>query len=159
MNSTRSEWFKPPLCSYLHPKILMHHLLRSVALILLLHLFFSCNKDQRPAMLEGQWTTYRYERVDSSVLEEYLDQITLEIDELNRYRFTSTLNYEEAGTYRLSERFFLVTDTTRAPIKEKKLFIRYLSADTLILAMEEDGEDRTLMMTKTPIVSQPESQE
>lgn len=126
----------------------MPQLFRTTAFTLLL-IWVSCQSKQQRHFLQGHWSAFRYERADSSVLQDYLNQVTLSIDGNNRYSFTSTLNYREAGTFRLSDQFFFVTDTTRLPSREKKLLIRYLTKDTLILGMEEDGEDRTLMMYRS----------
>jgi len=116
----------------------------------------ACQKDQRPDFLNGSWQAYRYERADSAALEDYLSQIQLDIVLHNHYHFSSTLDYEEAGTFRLSDQYFLVTDTTREPRQEKRMRIRALTSDTLILDMMENGEDRTLNMRKVYSPNPPE---
>jgi hypothetical protein len=65
-----------------------------------------------------------------------------------RYAYHSTLNYREAGTYRLQDDFLVAKDTTRTNTKERVVAIDRLTSDSLFLRMLEGKVERSMLLLK-----------
>ncbi|MCB0572266.1 MAG: hypothetical protein KDC66_21010 [Phaeodactylibacter sp.] len=66
----------------------------------------------------------------------------------NGYDYTSTLNYREAGTYYIDSKYLHTTDTLNQASTEKAVEIVTLTADSLILKMNEGGRERLLKLAR-----------
>jgi hypothetical protein len=97
--------------------------------------------------LSGNWQAISLtEEGDSLAVD--LSGIRFEFKEDGRYYFHSTLNYEEAGTYRLDGPYLFSTDTTQSLIREKAVEIMLLTTDSLELRMKELGKERIMLLRK-----------
>ena len=64
------------------------------------------------------------------------------------YTYSSTLNYREAGAYYIDSKYLYTTDTLNQASTEKAVEIVKLTADSLVLKMNESGRERFLIMEK-----------
>ena len=70
-----------------------------------------------------------------------------------RYRFSSTLNQGEAGSYFVQSNQLFTTDTLQQAPVEKKVQILHLSADSLRLKMQANDKERILTLVKSDRIS------
>jgi len=105
----------------------------------------SCGGIQQE-QLKGKWTAVQLTEEGDS-LKVNLEEITLGFHEKG-YDFTSTLNYKEAGIYRLNDNFLTTLDSLNEGTKEKVVEITRLENDSLYIRMIEQGKERILVMTK-----------
>ncbi|MEZ4987738.1 MAG: hypothetical protein R2795_22365 [Saprospiraceae bacterium] len=99
------------------------------------------------ADLAGQWQAISLtEEGDSLVVD--LASIGFLFDTEGHYQFSSTLNYEEKGRYRLMDSYLFSTDSLRPPYKEKAVEIMRLSQDTLVLRMVDGDKERLMTLKK-----------
>ena len=113
--------------------------------LLLLH----CETEQD--LLVGEWQAAAVtENGDSLRLDPR--EITFDFGPDNRYAFTSTLRYREAGTYRVDEDYLFAQDTTQPTNPERVVAIEKLTVDTLVIRMSADSAQRlvTLLRTSAP---------
>lgn len=97
--------------------------------------------------IAGEWqATDLTEQGDTLAVE--LSEIQFEFTAEGHYHFQSTLNYKEAGTYRLDGPYLFSTDTLQPPLREKAVEIIHLSGDTLQLKMKELGKERIMTLKK-----------
>ena len=75
-------------------------------------------------------------------------EIRFEFFSKNDYSFASTLNYREAGHYRVQSEYLFTTDTTRADATEKVIRILQLEVDTLVMEMKEQEKPRELKLLR-----------
>ena len=64
------------------------------------------------------------------------------------YTFTSTLKYQEAGTFSIEGHLLYTRDTLHENAEEKAVLIKNASRDSLAFAMKENGKDRLLILKK-----------
>lgn len=114
-------------------------------LILFLSLL-ACNQYEED-LLSGTWR-------GSAILESnaLLDiepsNIKLTLAPNGSYRYESTLNYQEAGTYFLDQQYLYTMDTINQASTEKAVEIMLLTQDSLHLRMNEAGKERLLKMVR-----------
>lgn len=77
-----------------------------------------------------------------------LSSIGFTFSEDGQYHFRSTLEYEEAGSFRLDGPYLFSTDTLQPPLREKAVEIVHLTSDTLQLRMKELGKERLLVLKR-----------
>ncbi len=99
------------------------------------------------ADIAGNWEVVELTEVGDSLAVD-LSAIEFRFSEDGVYEFTSTLDYREAGTYRLDGPYLFSTDTLQPPLREKAVEITYLSPDTLRLRMKELGKERLMVLQK-----------
>ncbi|PHI19111.1 hypothetical protein CEQ90_14455 [Lewinellaceae bacterium SD302] len=75
-------------------------------------------------------------------------EVTFNFLDNSRYRYTSTLRYEEAGTYRLQDNYLVARDTTRPGSTDRIVEVELLNADSLRLKMREADKERRLLFLK-----------
>lgn len=75
-------------------------------------------------------------------------EISFYFDKNESYRYNSTLNYKEAGSYYIESNYLFTTDTVNQASTEKAVEILVLSADSLHLKMDDNGKERILKLTK-----------
>lgn len=112
------------------------------AFILLLISCGGLTKEQ----LKGKWTAVQLTEEGDS-LKVNLDEITLDFKDIG-YKFTSTLNYKEAGTYNLKDNFLTTLDSLNEGTAEKVVEITKLQNDSLFIRMNEAGKERILVLKK-----------
>ena len=64
------------------------------------------------------------------------------------YRYESTLNYKEAGSYYLEQQYLYTMDTLNQASTEKAVEIVLLTEDSLHIRMNESGKERLLKMVR-----------
>lgn len=97
--------------------------------------------------LVGNWEAISLTEEGDS-LQVNLAEIGFEFNEQGGYNFSSTLNYEEAGTFRIDGPFLYSIDTTSSLGREKAVKIETLNLDTLTIRMREGSKDRLLTLQK-----------
>ncbi len=75
-------------------------------------------------------------------------EVTFNFRQDGRYRYISTLRYEEAGTYRLQDNYLVARDTSRAGSTDRIVEVELLKADSLQLKMREGDKERRLLSLK-----------
>ncbi|MEL6925641.1 MAG: hypothetical protein AAFO94_16470 [Bacteroidota bacterium] len=123
--------------------------MRSRFLLLTLLLFLgACQpNDTRPELLRGQWQGIAFtESADSVKLDP--SEITFDFRPNGVYHYTSTLNYKEAGSYKLDGAILYTTDTVWRVTGEKAVEIAFEGKDTLLVNMNRDGIDQQLLMRR-----------
>jgi len=108
----------------------------------------SCASDS-PNLLLGQWTAFEILE-EGEVLDLNPSQIQLGFEAGEKYTYLSTLNYREAGQYRVQAPYLFTIDTTADQRTEKAVEIIQLTFDSLQLRMNDDGKERILKLLKTP---------
>ena len=66
----------------------------------------------------------------------------------NRYHFSSTLKYTEAGTWSYRDGFLIAQDTTSASPSERVVAVDKLTADSLVLRMNGEVEERVVVLLR-----------
>lgn len=119
----------------------------ALAVLMLSLVFFACDP-YADSDLAGSWHAVEItEEGDSLAVD--LSGIRFEFTNDGRYYFHSTLNYEEAGTYRLDGPYLFSTDTTQEISREKAVEIMLLNTDSLQLRMEELGKERIMLLKRS----------
>ncbi len=96
--------------------------------------------------LAGAWQGLSLtEETDSVAIDPAL--VRFSFDENGRYSFQSTLNYREAGHYRLRRQYLLTRDTLRLA-EEKAVEVQKLTPDSLVIRMMNEGRERILVLGK-----------
>ena len=99
------------------------------------------------ADIAGEWRALSLTEAGDSLAVD-LSAIRFTFTEDGRYQFKSTLDYKEAGQFRLDGPYLFSTDTLQPPLREKAVEITYLSADTLELRMKELGKERLMLLER-----------
>ena len=80
-------------------------------------------------------------------------EITFDFRADNRYDFTSTLRYHEAGTWRYDSGYLFAKDTTQPANPERVVAVEKLTPDSLVLRMQADTAERfVVLLRSTPLV-------
>ena len=116
-----------------------------LAFIFLFALTFSCNSNKESKLI-GTWTASAVVQ-DKRNLKVDLDQIKFQFEDGGTYKFASTLDYEEAGTFEVEGEKLMTTDTTNTK-QTKAVLIQQLDADTLKLRMKNEAGWMDLTMLK-----------
>ncbi|WP_116125366.1 lipocalin family protein [Lewinella sp. IMCC34183] len=107
--------------------------------------------EPEPDLLVGEWQgSLVTEDGDSLRLDPR--EITFDFRPDNRYKFTSTLRYQEAGTWRYDDGYLFAQDTTQPANPERVVAVEALTLDSLVLRMRSDTAERlvTLLRTSAP---------
>lgn len=112
---------------------------------LLLPIFAACNLDEDT--LRGRWGAAAFFEEGQSVAAP-LDEVSLEFLPTGQYVFRGPFKYSEAGRFKCSMHYLLLTDTTVFPPHEKTLKVLFLSPDSLKIRMEKDGRQQVLFFGK-----------
>ena len=89
-------------------------------------------------LIVGSWQAISVEEEGAQLA---LDpsQIKLAFTENDTYTYESTLNYREAGSYFVDAKYLYTTDTVNQASTEKAVEIVLLTADSLSLKMNDNG--------------------
>lgn len=118
--------------------------MRYLTLLTLLLLCLGCGPYSENQLL-GEWKGLELtEEGDSVAVDPSLVRFTFR--ENGRYEFNSTLDYNEAGSYRLQDTYLFTRDTTRSGSEEKAVEVRRLTPDTLIIRMMDNERERILVL-------------
>lgn len=112
-------------------------------------LFVSCDRLFPERMLYGSWqATLALEAQDTLPIDP--SAIRLSFDEGGRYSYRSTLNYREAGYFRLEGDLLYTRDTLHADTTlERFVKVAVLTSDSLVLLMRTpDHKARTIRFRK-----------
>lgn len=107
---------------------------------------YACQKHSTTD-ITGTWKAIELTQEGDS-LEIDLEDVSFEFKENGRYQFNSTLKYEEAGTFHVDGPYLFSIDTTQNMDHEKAVEIIQLSGDTLILRMEDLGNERVMVLRR-----------
>lgn len=99
-----------------------------------------------PPELPGRWQGVALTEAGDSVAVDPAE-VEFTFTDGGRYFFQSTLNYREAGHFRMQDSLLITLDTTRQA-REKAVQIRRLTLDTLIIRMLENERERLLTLRK-----------
>ena len=80
-------------------------------------------------------------------------EITFDFRPDNRYDFTSTLRYHEAGTWRYDSGYLFAKDTTQPANPERVVAIEKLTLDSLVLRMQADTAERFVVLLRSSLVA------
>lgn len=115
------------------------------SILFVLLLLLGCSSAPDPII--GNWVaTDVREKGDSMRLEP--TEVRFEFLDNGRYRYVSTLRYQEAGTYEVRQDFLVAKDTMHPQNPERVVSIELLKADSLVLNMKEAGVERTVVFIK-----------
>lgn len=98
-------------------------------------------------LIKGSWKGVAILE-DGAPLEVDPTVINMSFGDGNSYTYSSTLNYRESGTYYVDSKYLYTTDTLNQATTEKAVEIVGLTADSLILKMNEGGRERLLKMIR-----------
>lgn len=108
----------------------------------------SCQKSpSRKEKLSGHWQALQITE-EERPLEVTPEEIQFWFYPDNTYEFRSTLNYREAGRFRLRKEYLYTTDTLAPGGQEKAVEILQLTPDTLTLRMMDQEKERRLELMK-----------
>ena len=119
-------------------------------LLFLSFLFLHCETED-DHLLVGEWQG-RLVTEDGDSLRLDPQEITFAFRPDNRYAFTSTLRYREAGTWRYEDGYLFAQDTTQPSNEERVVSVEILTVDSLVIRMQSDTSERivTLLRTSAP---------
>jgi hypothetical protein len=97
--------------------------------------------------LAGKWQGYELlEEGEALPLDP--SEISFEFGADRTYAFSGTLNYREAGLFRIQGEYLFTRDTMSEGSVEKAVLLSDMSPDTLILKMREGEKDRVLKLRR-----------
>ena len=122
--------------------------MRQFTLTGLILLFFACGPAYDESELLGTWRA-------ASVVEEgrplQINPAAVQFEFMpdGKYRYRSTLNYQESGAYHLEQNLLVTRDTTSTAGLPKRVRILELTEDSLYLGMNEAGKARKMYLYRT----------
>lgn len=120
--------------------------MKNTHLYLLLLLFAcSCSNPLKKAVI-GNWKAALITE-EGKKLEVNTGEVKLNLQENGQYNYSSTLNYQEAGSWFLDENLLFTNDTIHKA-GQKAVMIVNAKQDTLVLKMAENGKNRLLTLIK-----------
>lgn len=122
----------------------MHNITKLLALGFLA--LGSCS-DPAEKALTGTWQGYELLQ-DGQALPLDPSEISFEFGADRTYAFSGTLNYREAGSFRIQGEYLFTRDTMNEGSVEKAVLLSEMSPDTLILKMREGEKDRILKLRR-----------
>ena len=109
-------------------------------------LTISCNKYAKKD-ISGTWQAAQIIE-EGKALEVNVDAIGFTFDEMGGYEYSSTLKYQEKGSYYLERDLLYTTDTLNQGSVQKAVRITKLTPDSLHLKMNDAGKERVLHLYK-----------
>ena len=109
-------------------------------------LFFnSCNFIANYQIV-GVWKATEIFENDKILKDKTLENIILQFNDEGNYSYEGTLNYKEAGKFKVSSNSLFLTTQSK---EEKELHIESLNSKKLVLLMEDSGKTRKMVFSKT----------
>lgn len=149
LNSRRNDTSSDPYSIFIlyRIKYLPLSTMKAQFTLLFSLLFLIACQQYEEDLLSGNWQGSAILEADQPLGIEPSD-ITLMLKADGSYRYASTLNYKEAGTFYLEEQYLYTMDTLNQASTEKAVEIVLLSPDSLHIRMNEGGKERLLKMTR-----------
>ncbi len=113
--------------------------------LLLLLFASSCGNPLSDAVI-GNWTGTLITE-EGNKLNVNAAEVKLNLQENGQYSYSSTLNYQESGSWFLDENLLFTNDTIHKA-GQKAVMILETKQDTLVLKMVENGKDRLLTLAR-----------
>ena len=110
-------------------------------------LFLSACKSDKEKLLIGKWNATQLVECEE-VVPINTSLVNLEFKQNGTYIFNSTLNIHEEGKFRLSNDYLYTHDKIKTNAGEKAVFIKSISADSMVLQMSLKGKDQWLTLMK-----------
>jgi hypothetical protein len=107
--------------------------------------FSSCNFIANYQIV-GVWKATEIFENDKILKDKTLENIILQFNDEGNYSYEGTLNYKEAGIFKVSSNSLLLTTQLK---EEKELHIESLNSKKLVLLMEDSGKTRKMVFSKT----------
>jgi hypothetical protein len=107
--------------------------------------FSSCNFIANYQII-GVWKATEIFENDKILKDKTLENIVLQFNDEGNYSYEGTLNYKEAGKFKISNNSLLLTTQLK---EEKELHIESLNSKKLVLLMEDSGKTRKMVFSKT----------
>ena len=108
-------------------------------------LLAACQAQKTENQLAGTWTSTRVlENEIALPLNPGVIQFAFTAD--GHYDYQSTLNYQESGNYYVEGMILYATDTTHEASFQRTVKLEYLSTDSLVIQMQEDGKNRQIFL-------------
>lgn len=94
----------------------------------------------------GVWKATEIFENDKLLKDKTLENIILQFNDEGNYSYEGTLNYKEAGKFKLNSNSLLLTTQLK---EEKELHIESLNSKKLVLLMEDSGKTRKMVFSKS----------
>ncbi len=107
--------------------------------------FSSCNFIANYQIV-GVWKATEIFENDKILKDKTLENIILQFNDEGNYSYEGTLNYKEAGKFKLNSNSLFLTTQLK---EEKELHIESLNSKKLVLLMEDSGKTRKMVFSKT----------
>jgi hypothetical protein len=107
--------------------------------------FSSCNFIANYQII-GVWKATEIFENDKILKDKTLENIVLQFNDEGNYSYEGTLNYKEAGKFKIRSNSLLLTTQLK---EEKELHIESLNSKKLVLLMEDSGKTRKMVFSKT----------
>jgi hypothetical protein len=107
--------------------------------------FSSCNFIANYQIV-GVWKATEIFENDKILKDKTLENIILQFNNEGNYSYEGTLNYKEAGKFKINSNSLFLTTQLK---EEKELHIESLNSKKLVLLMEDSGKTRKMVFSKT----------
>lgn len=107
--------------------------------------FSSCNFIAKYQIV-GVWKATEIFENNKILKDKTLENIILQFNDDGNYSYEGTLNYKEAGKFKVSSNSLFLTTQLK---EEKELYVASLNSKKLILLMEDSGKTRKMIFSKT----------
>lgn len=107
--------------------------------------FSSCNFIANYQIV-GVWKATEIFENDKILKDKTLENIILQFNDEGNYSYEGTLNYKEAGKFKVNNNSLFLTIQSK---EEKELHIESLNSKKLVLLMEDSGKTRKMVFSKT----------
>lgn len=94
----------------------------------------------------GVWKATEIFENDKILKDKTLENIILQFNDEGNYSYEGTLNYKEAGKFKVGSNSLFLTTQLK---EEKELHIESLNSKKLVLLMEDSGKTRKMVFSKT----------
>lgn len=114
-------------------------------------LLLSCNSTNEVELV-GNWQAFEVLE-EGELLPVNYKEIKFSFHADESYKYFSTLNYREAGSYFVEKPYLYTRDTLNQASSEKAVEIIKLTPDSLFLKMNEGNKQRILKLAKVQIAN------
>ena len=124
-------------------------MLRTTSKIIFLPIFLSLSSCNFIAnyQIVGVWKATEIFENDKILKDKTLENIILQFSDEGNYSYEGTLNYKEAGKFKVGSNSLFLTNNQLK--EEKELHIESLNSKKLVLLMEDSGKTRKMVFSKT----------
>ena len=124
-------------------------MLRTTSMFIFLSIFLSFSSCNFIAnyQIVGVWKATEIFENDKILKDKTLENIILQFNDEGNYSYEGTLNYKEAGKFKVNSNSLFLTNNQLK--EEKELHIESLNSKKLVLLMEDSGKTRKMIFSKT----------